>query len=386
MALILLECIDKCYAEVKDRGGYLLDRGRTAVLEIGEDEETIIKLWPYAGEDGASVIRMPKACGIRAGKNGNVTARGCTVIVWDKLLHVLLKPESIPRGRMLPPEKLSQCKTVFGGREVTAELYRDNGTRIALMAQNGSLAGYYAAGCESEGEISRLLVGKKSYLAVRLYDPNNESFSKRQRLLIVDESMETVLELEGACAEIFEGRPRVIKSLNTFSGYERMTSYEIREGRASVVKTETGCFTHEKRAARTSSQTALCFAQALCVGLVSEARELLEPGLSSELDDGTLRHFFGDGSSALLEPEPCEEPRGALCGSIYELMPCEAESISETYDPESFERAVRIGVLGERDAGVLFNALIMGVGGSVIRPKRYSVTIGEGRVTDSSEL
>lgn len=378
MPVLLLDGVEPCAAEVEG-GRFTLPVGKCpAIAACPDNAEVFIRVWGFCGED-TGVVPVPSACVIGTDGTGVVEARGCIALDWGGgLVQVLLAPKKIAAYPDCEPEKLGRARVNYRGASVYAELYRDNGARLALLDQKGDLIDYFAIGHERYGSVSQFEAGKRHWLNVML----GQRAGEYKRLLLLDENMEPALDISGDAVRVEAGRPQCVTDLCTFAGHERLKEYSFADGKRAAEKTAIGFYTRERKAPLTARERALCLVQAAGLGLLGEAREYLEPALSKALEDSALAEFFGGFGCAILKPEFSASASFRFAESFRAF----SNAPPARPDPGAEDDAsVTVGVLCEAEAERLFGFIKNGSGGGVLCPRRVRVEMRSGLAEDLIE-
>lgn len=293
------------------------------------DSELAFTVW--GAPDGSSI---PAAHRLRIG-NGSLEFATLPAVDWGSAAEIMVSPIGLPKAAPKTPLLLSEAKWFAGERRAKAELYSDNGVRLAISPEGGEPYSYpLGEGCE--GSLRTVDFGFARLLSVRL------KAGKGERLLLIDQKQEKVFEAAGDEAFLDEGVPTVIESLGTVRGHERRTRWEYRGGGFVPEGSETGFFTRAERAPESLSERAASAAEEARLGLPSRG-EFISEELQGMLGENGLADFLGDFET--VSAYPLEEGAGLAT----------------------------IGLFGKRE-------------GNIARPKKLLFTFREGLIDDIEEL
>ena len=328
LAALIIRPKEECVIGI---GGALLSlkAGEPLVYPAPQDEETVFTVW---GRPGGSCI--PEAHRLSM-EDGAVKEATLPVTDWGGAAEIEVRPRSFKAPLGSEPKTIAETGWFSGDRRAKAELYSDNGLRLAVTEDGGDTVSFPL--CEGTGGSLRTVdFGFARLLAVRAVSDEGE------RLILINRDREKVFEAAGDRADISEGAPTVIESLGTVRGHERRTKYEYSAGAFVPVKVETGFFTHDANELKTEARIALAAVEEAKLGLPSW-REALSEELDGMLGENGLIDFLG-------------------CFGRVGLYPLE----------EGAGR-VTLGLFGEGE-------------GNISRPRKILFTFREGRIDDIEEL
>ena len=277
-------------------GGFTrLERGEKLLLPAESTGENFFTVW---GMDGA----LPALAYIRT-ENGAAAEANIPVIDWGDVIEAEAAP--IPR-EPFSPEKPTVADAVdyfLGERRARAELITGGGLSLALTPSGGRPE-VFALGEGRGGSLRVLDVGSARLLAVRTETRAGE------RLIMLDNEAETLLDIEGDAAIVEDGRPTAIKALPSVRGLERRERYEFTRGGFSALPLETGFFINKEREPENEAEAALSIAEEIGLGWDERWKGLVD------FEPDTVRDFLGDFGEARLWP--MEEKDGRVTVGLLE--------------------------------------------------------------------
>lgn len=366
MPLIYFTSCEDCVIET-DSGRCLCQKDGGALCPLRKGEESIVKIWGVNRtfgdladpvHDGVEIVSVPRICLFDFTSGGDASCRraraeGCSLIDWGAFYEAKVSPVCIKIGAYCSPIKLDEATFGVRSGEMKAELYLDGGLRLSVSHRNRKDSVYFGIGRGITGRLGIIDVGSKRLLTVSTEDIS--SYGKRaERMIIVDENAETLLDISGDKVTIADGMAESITALDGSVCAKLVRRYDINDKGGFDLKEERTEPVFGEEAAPNSMDTALCFISELARGRYKEARRYLSDDLSEAIGDESLSDFFGSFSKALPMPTPNE------------LLGFRSES----------EDAAVIG---------LFDKLEAEAGGLAV-PKLFSFRIPGRVITDVSEI
>lgn len=301
---VMLTARNACYVFFGGTG-YLLTRDAPLMLPAARGTELVFTVWS-AEPNEIGRVSIPAAQRITIGEDGNISSSVRTVD-WGGVIEAELEPYSIEAPCFEDPLLLDKADFYFGERRASAELYRDNGLRLALTPRGGETFSF-PIGKASEGRLSLYDTGGSRLLSVWA------KRGGRERLVMLNARAETVFDAEADLARIEDGFPTLLTRLGTVKGHEKRERYEFRDPGFTLYSRDTGFFTHSAGVPSGDAQKALSIAEELRLG-VYDGAEFLTPKLAGELGSDSLRAYFGDYTGEKLYP--AEEPSGRVTLGLF---------------------------------------------------------------------
>ncbi len=228
------------------------------------------------------------------------------------------------------PRELDQLGYMQGRSRRSLTLFCENGLKL-LVEEEGRPPSCISIGPGDYGTLALYGVAGRQLVAVSAFEGG------RQRLLMLDDGMSSLLELCGESILLEEGGVSLIEPLGTLLGHQRRTRYKYHCGGFSAECPETGFFTREYRYPSCRQELVAAFCEAVREGFDGEAASYMAPSLSSDFSVGEIRNFLGnfdccrpplsDRSGRLIGLIE-SAPDGAACARLYEFA-FENELISD---------------------------------------------------------
>ena len=273
--------------------------------------ELLFSVWP-CGEYDETTIPVPALHAISF-KDGRAESGSLSIIDWGDIIEAAVEPKLYRVPRREEPRLLDTMDFGFENGRARAELYTDSGLRLSVTPRTGERFSL-ALGSGTGGRLNDYDIGSKRLLTVSATE------EEKERLILLNEKLEKVLDICGKRARIEEGAPVLYEDLCTVRGHERRTVYELIGGAFRQSKTETGFFGGEAHEPKGASEAALAFMEELRLGLEGWD-ELLHGGELEGASKEELIEFFGEYGAELAYP--AEEPEGrATIGLINEKARC----------------------------------------------------------------
>ena len=284
---------------------YAVSKGRPLFLPVERDAELYFTLWSVS-DNNAVCFAVPALHRIRI-EEGRAVDSSIRVFDWEGVIEGELEPKILTMPVSAKPMLLDRTEYVFGERKATAELYRDNGLRLALTPAGGETFSF-PVGEGDEGRLGVIDTGRTRLLTV------NAKAGRTERLVIVDPRADIVFEGEADVAGITEGYPTLIRELNTVRKHQQMERYSLSSSGAELYDRRIGFFTRASIDPQGGAETVLSVIQELRLGVYD-----LSYGISGELAAETsvsdLKAYFGEFDAERLYP--AEEGEGRVTVGLY---------------------------------------------------------------------
>ena len=311
---------------------YAVSNGIPLFVPVERDGELCFTLWS-SGEENGAYFAAPAFHRIVL-ENGRAAESTFPIFDWDGVIEGVLKPLLIPIPTADKPMLLDKADYFYGDKKAFAELYRDNGLRLALTPSGGDTFSF-PIGKGEEGRLSLIDTGRTRLLTV------NAKAGIKERLVIIDPRADIVFEGEADTARITEGYPTLTHELDTVRRHQLIERYSLNSSGTVLFDRRIGFFTREAEPPKGDAQTALSVVQEIGLGVYDFSYGISDE-LAGETDIDQLKEYFGEFDRERL------------------------------YPAEEGEGRVTVGLIkGE---------------GRIIKPKRFLFEFSEGLITDIREL
>lgn len=204
------------------------------------------------------------------------------------------------------PKELDQLGYMQGRSRRSLTLFRENGLKL-LMEEDGKPPSCVSIGPGEYGSLALYSVAGRQLIAVSTFDGG------RQRLLMLDGGMNSLLELCGESILLEEGCVSLIEPLGTLLGHQRRTRYVYQGGGFSAGCPETGFFTREYKYPSGRQDLVVAFCEAVREGLDGEAASYMAASLRADFSIDEIRNFLGNFDCCR---PPLSDRSGRLIGLI----------------------------------------------------------------------
>lgn len=227
-----------------------------------------------------------------------------SVCMWPKGVYELyIRPGEIDCSvNQAFPYTISQLEVKTAASVCRLTLYYENGIRLSLE-DKGIITSAYSLGGGKDGSLSLLDVGDQQLAVVSVID------EKSQRLLILDSGFAPILDISGDAVGVLDSYPYSVTRQKTSLGHERRRAYAYHNGAFTLVRDETGFFTHEKQPPQNDVQLGIAFLEAVREGFREEAMGYLDKAQLEQLSYEDICEFIGEFSV-------CRPPFSDLSGEI----------------------------------------------------------------------
>lgn len=276
------------------------------VMPCADDHELFFTVWAQNDKGSENGVPIPVMHRIRI-SGGAADTVTLPVVDWGGVIEIPVRPLFLPAGGQAPPMLLSSIGWRYDGRPARAELFRDDGLRLAVVSE-GREPVSFALGAGDTGSLRLFDVGSARLLVVLAIARGSE------RLIMLDQNAGVLLDVSGDRASIEDGFPTVTQRMGTVRGHARKTRFEF-SGGAFVKLPESVVFVEgEPNEPANETQRALAAVQETALGFESAA-EFFEPGLARKAGEEGFKSFFGSFDEA--RPYPMELREGeAIVGLI----------------------------------------------------------------------
>ncbi len=268
----------ECLVEVNSEPAGVVGAGRHAVLPIAETVDCFVSLLPLVCERSGYALPVTRRLRFEGGvlEAGSV-ADDVRITVWGNMFEVCLSPVIIPMPAQRGAKSFGSIRFASHTGAVTVELIWDSGLRLVVTPAGEGVPFAFDIGEGNSGTLASLDVGRERLLAVSITADIGE------RLLLLDPSFDTLLDVSGATAGIYDGYPTVTDG-DGLSCYRRRTRYEYRAGSFTALADEFAPMANESIALR--------FCEAALLKRFDEALALLSDDLG--LDASDISDFLGE--------------------------------------------------------------------------------------------
>ncbi len=311
MPLLYVSCNESCLVEY---GSNMLpcSRLRPAVFSMHTGSVNSLNVY-FADPKSGDTLLCRRSAAVTNQAAGTFCS-GCKAWLLGEGCYVIVKRPKSPSVTVPCYGLLSGCDYSANGKPARVELYNEGVLKLYISPRGTYQQQCYILGKGSGGRLERISLDKASLLGIIISDADDEH---RERLLILNDRLETVLDATGDSAIITEGRAEIIDELGTLCGHQRRKSYELTEKSSAQSSVDIGFFTTQKQRPNSEPETALSFAEAIKLRLYEEAREYLSPELAASLSDDAMAEFFGKFEDAFVIPPQyaCGKVCLGICGS-----------------------------------------------------------------------
>jgi hypothetical protein len=232
------------------------------------------------------------------------------VCSWPGGIYELnLSPGKLPASAPAPfPYTVETLNWATGQGELVLTLYYEQGLKL-LAEKEGAPTASYALGEGRSGELGLVEEEDARFALIQARMEDCE------RMILLDESLNTVLDISGSCVRFAGGRVELITKLGTGRRHETRSCFDYADGEFLEGETEVGFFTHAYEPPETHEELAVAFSEAVREGFREEAMGYLTPALAKGLSFPDVKEFFGDFSCCRA---PVYSDEGRLMGLIYD--------------------------------------------------------------------
>lgn len=204
------------------------------------------------------------------------------------------------------PRELDQLGYMQGRSRRNLTLFRENGLKL-LIEEDGRSSSCISIGPGEYGSLTLYGVAGRQLVAVSTFEGG------RQRLLMLDDNMNSLLELYGESILLEEGSVSLIEPLGTLLGHQRRTRYRYQGGGFSADCPETGFFTREYKYPADRQKLVIAFCEAVREGFDVEAASYMTVSLKMDFSIDEIRNFLGNFDCCR---PPLSDRSGRLIGLI----------------------------------------------------------------------
>ena len=256
------------------------------------------------GKDTVGIIA--RVCTYLANNRINILDISQTIVsgYFNMMMIVDANASTKPFGDF--SRELDQLGYMHGRSRRNLTLFRENGLKL-LIEEDGRSSSCISIGPGEYGSLTLYGVAGRQLVAVSTFEGG------RQRLLMLDDNMNSLLELYGESILLEEGSVSLIEPLGTLLGHQRRTRYRYQGGGFSADCPETGFFTREYKYPADRQKLVIAFCEAVREGFDGEAASYMTGSLKMDFSIDEIRNFLGNFDCCR---PPLSDRSGRLIGLI----------------------------------------------------------------------
>ncbi len=297
MPVLIIRSGIPCYIEAHG-GLYYCSSCEPVVMSCPEGGEAVFKAWG-AGSDPGKIF-IPTLFGFKARKDYGgggageaISVFGCDAIVWGDTIELLVKPRTIfDTGECA--KSLASAPFVYKGMAAEAELLCDGRMMLAVRPAKTAEAFSLTLGRADEGRLGQYDTGRSRLLTISLKGSVLSPGDGKQRLIILNENAEAILDVVGDEAAVVEGYPQKRELIGRHSLLFATQKYRYEKGKFVSKGIIRSIGSKENGQTDSAESVALSFTEFVQWGEFQSARGLMTEELSSRLDDNDISEFFGE--------------------------------------------------------------------------------------------
>ncbi|OQB22389.1 MAG: hypothetical protein BWY11_02078 [Firmicutes bacterium ADurb.Bin182] len=308
---------------------------RHIALPVSDSGDYYITAAPLYETQLSRRYAITRKLSLEEGQAKAMVTKDFSVCSWPGGIYELnISPGLLPVVQAAPfPYTLDTLSWQTKQGKLLLTLYYEQGLKL-LAENNGAITASYALGDGRHGEIMLLEQEDAQFAMIHTGMENIE------RMILLDDTLNTALDISGNCVRFMNGRIELITKLDTSRRHETRSCFDYIDGDFLESEPEIGFFTHDYEPPATFEELSAAFLEAVREGFTKEALGYLTPELAENLSLSDLKEFFGDFSGCRA---PVFSDEGHLMGLIYDGS--DGVSIAKLFRFE-FE-GMRISNIGE---------------------------------------